>query len=542
MKIDLLPGIKSATIIFILFIVCTLSVNAKNRLDSLLTELDKTIEQEEHYTSLKEERIKGLKQDLLKTSGIDARFRLYKEIFNEYEAFICDSAYQYSLLCLSLAEQQKNIYWINESKLQISSTLTISGMYPEAVELLSSIDKAALGEEQIIDYYTNYYHAYNEWGEYAEYSYAAKYKEKGKAYQDSVLALVKPDSFEYVMEYSWRYMEQEEYDKAKKLLLSYLPEIKQDTRQYAMITSIIGILYWYLDDIEKHQEYLAISAISDIKAAVKENTSLRSLANVIFQKGGELERANNYIKKSLSDANFYNARLRSIQISKLYPLIENAYQLEREQQQKRLHMLLIVISILSILLILTIIYIISQFRKLAEARKQTLIANEKLKSNNIALAEANHIKEEYLGRFLSLCSLYIEKMEKHHRALNKKAKEGNLDELYKTLKSNQFIEDELKDFYHNFDSAFLNIFPNFVNQFNALLIEEERVIPKQDEKLTTELRIFALIRLGITDSQKIAEFLRYSITTIYNYRSKYRNKSVVPRDEFENEIMNITSY
>lgn len=542
MKIDLLPGIKSATIIFILFIVCTLSVNAKNRLDSLLTELDKTIEQEEHYTSLKEERIKGLKQDLLKTSGIDARFRLYKEIFNEYEAFICDSAYQYSLLCLSLAEQQKNIYWINESKLQISSTLTISGMYPEAVELLSSIDKAALGEEQIIDYYTNYYHAYNEWGEYAEYSYAAKYKEKGKAYQDSVLALVKPDSFEYVMEYSWRYMEQEEYDKAKKLLLSYLPEIKQDTRQYAMITSIIGILYWYLDDIEKHQEYLAISAISDIKAAVKENTSLRSLANVIFQKGGELERANNYIKKSLSDANFYNARLRSIQISKLYPLIENAYQLEREQQQKRLHMLLIVISILSILLILTIIYIINQFRKLAEARKQTLIANEKLKSNNIALAEANHIKEEYLGRFLSLCSLYIEKMEKHHRALNKKAKEGNLDELYKTLKSNQFIEDELKDFYHNFDSAFLNIFPNFVNQFNALLIEEERVIPKQDEKLTTELRIFALIRLGITDSQKIAEFLRYSITTIYNYRSKYRNKSVVARDEFENEIMNITSY
>ncbi|NDV97587.1 hypothetical protein D0T84_22275 [Dysgonomonas sp. 521] len=542
MKIDLLPVVKSITIIFILFIVCALSVNAKNRLDSLLTELDKTIEQEEYYTSLKEERIKGLKQDLLKTSDTDARFHLYKEIFNEYEAFICDSAYQYSLLCLSLAEQQKNIYWINESKLQISSTLTISGMYPEAVELLSSIDKAVLGEEQIIDYYTNYYHAYNEWGEYAEYSYAAKYKQKGKAYQDSVLALVKPNSFEYVMEYAWRYMEQEEYDKAKKLLFAYLPKVKQDTRQYAMITSVIGILQWYLDDIEKHQEYLAISAISDIKAAVKENTSLRSLANVIFQVGGELERANNYIKKSLSDANFYNARLRSIQISKLYPLIENAYQLEREQQQKRLHMLLIVISILSVLLILTIIYIISQFKKLAEARKQTLIANEKLKNNNIALAEANHIKEEYLGRFLSLCSLYIEKMEKHHRALNKKAKEGNLDELYKALKSNQFIEDELNDFYHNFDSAFLNIFPNFVNQFNALLIEEERVIPKQDEKLTTELRIFALIRLGITDSQKIAEFLRYSITTIYNYRSKYRNKSVVPRDEFENEVMNITSY
>lgn len=464
---------------------------------------------------------------------------MYEKIYTEYKTFVCDSAYHYSLQCLSLAEIENNKYWINESKMQLSSTLTISGMYPEAIEHLNSIHKKSLTKNQVIQYFTNYYHAYNEWGEYAEYNYVDKYKTLGKVYQDSILKLITPGSFEYTMEYSWKYIQNQEYDKARRLLFSYLPKVKPDTRSYAMLTSIIGILYWYLDNIEKHKEYLAISAISDIKASVKENTSLRGLANVLFNEGGEIERANNYIKKSLDDANFYNARLRSIQISRLYPLIENAYQLEREQQRNRLQSLLITVSVLSVLLILTIVYIIRQFNKLSELRKQTLMANGKLKENNIALAEANHIKEEYIGRFLNLCSIYIEKMEKHHRTLNKKAKSGNLEELYKLLKSNQFINDELKEFYSNFDNVFLNIFPDFVQQFNALLVDDEKIVPKPGEKMTTELRIFALIRLGITDSQKIAEFLRYSITTIYNYRSKYRNKAVVSRGEFEKEVMKI---
>ena len=244
----------------------------------------------------------------------------------------------------------------------------------------------------------------------------------------------------------------------------------------------------------------------------------------------------------MSDANFYNARLRSIQISKSYPLIAGTYELEREQQQNKLELMLTIISILTLLLVITVVGIVIQIRKISRDRKHTLVLNEKLKHNNESLAEANKIKEVYLGRFLSFCSAYIDKMEAYQRSLNKKAKDGNLEELYKMLKSKQFIEDELTEFYHDFDNAFLNIFPNFVEQFNALLLENERVVPKQEEILTTELRIFALIRLGITDSQRIAEFLRYSITTIYNYRSKYRNKSIVPREEFESEIMKITSY
>lgn len=534
--------IKIITVVFIYLVTYNSTAYSRTKLDSLFLELDKTIELSQQYSKIKEEKICSIKEKLKSANALETKFKLYKQIFNHYEAFICDSAYYYSLQSLALAEQHEDIYWINESKLQISSTLKISGMFPESIGLLASINKKSLEENQILNYYSSYYHAYDEWGEYAEYEYSKNYKVLAKEYQDSILQIVKPNTFEYIIEYAWYYIQQGEYDKAEKTIASYLVDLKSNTRDYAMMTSVAAILYWYKNDIEKHKEFLAISAISDVKASIKENTSLRSLANILFNEGGDLERANRYIKKSLDDANFYDARLRNIQISRSYPLIVNAYQNEREAHQKKLHIFLVLVSILSILLVFTIMYIISQYRKLTDAKQQALIANEKLKDRNILLAEANKIKEEYLGRFLNLCSLYIEKMQKHHHMLNDKAREGNIKELYKALKSNDFIEDELTAFYHDFDSAFLKIFPSFVSQFNALLIEKERIVCKQDDKLTTELRVFALIRLGITDSHKIAEFLRYSISTIYNYRSKYRVKSIVPRDDFENEIMKISSH
>lgn len=533
------------TRIFILFAFCfvmfTESLFAESKLDSLLSQLDRTIEQEFQYSSIKETRIEDLKLRLDETFNPKEKFSLYKKIFEEYEAYLCDSAYFYSQIIDSLAEQTNDVYWINENKIQKSKILTISGMYPEAIELLVSINKTSLINDQVYQYFAGYYHAYDEWNNYTEYEYSAKYKELGGRYRDSLLLVLQPNSFEYAYENSWKYIETEEYDKARKLLFSFLPKVEINTRQYSMITSIIGILYWYLEDIEKHKEYLAISAISDIRAAVKENTSLKSLAILLYS-DGYLERANTYIEKSMNDANFYNARLRSLQISKIYPLIENAYHVEREKQQNKMRTLLIVISILSLLLIFTILLIIRQLNKLEYAKKQIMIANDKLKNNNNELAEANHIKEEYIGHFSNLCSIYIKKMEKQHLILNKKARQGNLNEFFKQLKSKQFIEDELNDFYHNFDSTFLQIFPDFVNQFNALLVEEEKIVPKTGEKLTIELRVFALMRLGITDSKKIADFLRYSITTIYNFRSKYRNKSIVPRDEFENHVMKISSF
>jgi predicted ester cyclase/cbb3-type cytochrome oxidase subunit 3 len=254
---------------------------------------------------------------------------------------------------------------------------------------------------------------------------------------------------------------------------------------------------------------------------------------------GDINRSNSYIKKSMDDANFYNARLRNVQISKLLPIIDTAFQKDREQYQKKLQLTIVVIILLSLFLAGIIFYLFRQMKKLAAARREVLQTNNELKKINNRLTETNHIKEAYIGRFLNQCSEYIEKLEAYRKSLNKKAAAHKLEELYEMLKSSQIIENELKAFYQNFDHTFLNLFPDFVERFNELLADEDKVVPKQEESLTVELRIFALIRLGITDSAKIADFLRYSITTIYNYRSKFRKKSIVPNGKFEEKIMKI---
>lgn len=209
---------------------------------------------------------------------------------------------------------------------------------------------------------------------------------------------------------------------------------------------------------------------------------------------------------------------------------------------------LISISLLSVFLLVAIFFVYRQMKKVAIARREVVAANarlqelneelhqsnEQLKEMNHMLSETSYIKEEYIGRYMDQCSAYLEKMDLYRRSLNKIAASGKVDELYKAIKSSQFIENELKEFYSNFDNTFLQLFPHFVEDFNALLTEPLQ--PKPGELLNTELRIFALIRLGITDSTKIAQFLRYSVTTIYNYRTRIRNKALGERDNFENKV------
>jgi cell division protein FtsB len=202
------------------------------------------------------------------------------------------------------------------------------------------------------------------------------------------------------------------------------------------------------------------------------------------------------------------------------------------------------ISLLSIFLLVALFYIYRQMKKVARARKELSASNEQLKALNIELqvlnndlSETVHIKEEYIGRYMDLCLNYIDKMDKYRRSLSKIAEHESLEKLYSAIKSTQFLENELKEFYADFDNTFLLLFPTFVKDFNKLLTGE--LLPKAGERMNTELRIFALIRLGITDSHKIAHFLRYSVTTIFNYRTRIRNISVGDRNDLEKKVMQI---
>ena len=305
-------------------------------------------------------------------------------------------------------------------------------------------------------------------------------------------------------------------------------------------------------DIEGEKYYLALSAISDIQSATKDHASLWMLAERLYNEG-DVERAYRYMRFSWNENKFFNARLRSWQSADVLWLTDKTYQARIEKQRERLESYAFVVTFLVRLMVVALIYIYRQMKKLALARNDLQSANTQLsplngelkdmnvclQSTNADLSESNQIKEEYIARFVKLCSTYIDKLDAYRRMVNKKITAGQIKELQKITRSQEALDSELDELYANFDSAFLHIFPHFVSQFNALLINEEQILLKRGELLNTELRIFALIRLGIVDSSQIAEFLRYSVNTIYNYRSKVKNKAKVSREDFEELVKQI---
>ena len=525
-------GIISGLLFFVFL------ANGAINMDSLLIVLDKTIQEEHKYEEQKELKITLLKQELTKQESPEAVHDLYLQLFREYEAFVFDSALCYVRKHLEICEAEDNKQWVTDCKMQLARMYSIFASFYEAKDLLNSIDKTVLDPERLGACYNAYAELYTYWGEYCSNDEILKYSVLREEYMDSALAVIPKGSYSYDINYGRKCIDLRQFIEAEKALLPYLSQMAPDTRDYAVLTSLIASLYELKGQKDLQKEYLTHSAIADIRASVKENTSLGMLAYLMLNEG-DINHANSYIKKSMDDANFYNARLRNVQISKILPIIDTAYQKDREKNRKNLQWTINIIVLLSLILAGIAFYLFRQMKKLAATRREVVKTNDELKKINNRLTETNQIKEAYIGRFLNQCSEYIEKLEAYRKSLNKKATAKKIDELCEMLKSPQIINDELKAFYRNFDYTFLSLFPDFVERFNELLADEDRIIPKKDKSLTVELRIFALIRLGITDSAQIADFLRYSITTIYNYRSKFRKKSLIPNGKFEDRIQKI---
>jgi hypothetical protein len=525
---------------------------AGTEMDSLLRVLDKTIENYQLYSNLKEQKLNQLK-DLLKiTSDDEQRYIICGKLYDEYRSYNSDSALTYARKKLVIAEKMNDIQKLNDARLNLASIMGTLGMYKEAMDILNDVD---IKKSPFLKAY--YFHIYRTiYGSMSDYAVSsqekARYDSRTAAFRDSLLAVNAPTSGPHVMVQSDQLIVKKQYDDALKLLLPYFPTITDNNHDKAIIAYSISEAYHGKKNRNMEKRWLAISANYDIQSANKEYISLRSLAFILYE-DGDIDRAYKYIRRSLDDALFCNARLRTIEISSMVPIIDKAYQLQTQARQRDLIISLISISLLSLFLIIAIFFVYRQMNKLAVTRKHLSIANkqlndvnhelsgtnQELKISNDTLLEANIIKEEYIGRYMDQCSAYIDKMDEYRRLLNKTAAAGKIEELLHSIKSKQFIEDELKEFYDNFDSSFLQLFPSFVDEFKRLLSDHEDVMLKPGQLMNTELRIFALIRLGITDSVKISHFLRYSLSTIYNYRTKLRNKALGKRDEFEANVMRI---
>ncbi|MFA9190588.1 DUF6377 domain-containing protein [Flavobacterium sp. FZUC8N2.13] len=538
----------------ILVVFFPLFLFSQVEIDSLLNELDTTLDKSEFYRNKKETEINKLRSLLKLTSTKFHQYEIYEKLYGEYKFYQSDSALNYAKKSMKIADELNDLSKINISKLNLSSTMGTLGMYKEATDVLNKIDINATPEIKGA-YFGVCSTLYLSMSDFAATSQEKNnYLELTQQYRDSSYYFYPKNSEPFIIHQSNKLFQNKKYDEIIRLLSDYFSKMDKNNPDKAVVAYIISQAHQHKKEYEKEKKWLILSAISDLQLEKKEYISLRSLAYILYEEG-DIDRAYKYTKRTLEDALFCNARLRTFEISKMMPIINEAYQKQNDTNRKQLILFLICASILSLFLMVVLFLLFKQMKTLSKAKQEIssansqLIAlnnelhlfNEKLNDTNNTLKEANLVKEIYIGRYMDQCSVYISKLDEYRRKLNVIVMSGKTAELVKVIKSKEFIEEELKDFYHNFDKTFLLLFPNFIEDFNALLIDNEDIKLKQGELMNTELRIFALIRLGISDSVKIAEFLRYSLSTIYNYRTKLRNKALGPRDEFEANVMRIGS-
>lgn len=525
--------------------------------ERLLKNLDSELRVSNKYVEARYRRIRFL---LDMKTGIDAsreqEYQINRKLYDEYFPFKFDSALYYLTDNLRLAETLGDKRRSAETLVELGLLYTTSGMYLEAREVLTrQIDTQSMSRDQLNHYYwvqQRFYRDFHEYSKHSEMTETAT--RKLNFYRSQLFETLDPDSEEYLSLRVSQALDDRQMELADSINRILLARHTPESHPYAMHAYNQALIDYALER-EDFGEWYTRSAISDVMTATKDNASIASLARLLFEEQ-DIERAFRYILISMDDAIFYNAKLRPWQIAQIMPVIEKSYTKHNLSTQRTQRLMTLLIGIAAVVILLFALYAFVMFRRARRAaveihRKNTQIStineelsqmNARLRELNTSIAEANGVKEEYIGLLLSMCSNYIEKMLSLQRNVKRKLSAGKGSELQKELSSSALMDAELEDFYNMFDSAFLRLYPDFVEEFNSLLKDDERILLHKGEMLNTELRIFALIRLGITDSSKIAALLRYSVNTIYNYRAKVKNKARGGRDDFEDMIKTIGSF
>ena len=501
-----------------------------------LQRIDEVVSRADEYMEIKEQKISTI-ENLLHSRGVTPiqQYHIYGELYEEYVAYQFDKAKSALDSQLSLADEIGETSLKYDSMIKKAHLLTTAGYYHEADALFGQIDTTSLDGGQMVDWYMARQKFLSDYNEYVSSAgFAVEDFDKIPYYQSQIVRSLPEGSY-----YS-RHIEilyhifEKRYREANELNISLIESLDKDSRDYAVQT------YWQGRICELQEKaYEAIywwteSAICDIKGAIKDNASLSTLASKLINPQ-DADRAFRYIRFSLDDASFYNAKLRKVQLATSFPAIQKAYTDSKLRQERDRKIFIGLLGTVALLLAFFCMLAIRMYIKdratavdIRKKNEQLLLytksiedVEDNLRKTNLELVEANAAKEEYLGLFLSMCS-------------------GYLDKLKKTLPRDQY-EAELKNFYKTFDTSFLQLYPTFVEEFNELLKEDQRISLKEGEMLNTELRIFALIKLGINQSSHIASLLRYSVNTIYNYRAQVKNAVLEDRENFEETVKKIGS-
>ena len=558
-------------LLFPAYVCADTSKHALEENRKLLHSLDSLLEQQDLFVRVKEERIKQLKMQYSRVKDVKELYAMNRMVYLEYRVYDADSALHYINKNIQLAQQTNNRTWEVVSLLEQSFVLTSSGLLTEALKAVSDIQPEELPQNLRSEYFGRLCTLYSRLRDYSSENsqLSEHYNNLQKAFRDSVYLTATPDELRHWNCRAWLYMGTPEIEPVKQAFEENKQTLSNDSRKYSIATYNLSAIYRSENNESKYLENLILSAMADIRSVNGDIGSLQEIAEYLF-KHGEIDRAYNYILYCSQKAMLFHNRVRIVKMSHLQNQIYKAYQEQSRTQQKRLQASLIAVSFLFLVLIGAFLFIRKQMRRLKEANLKLDSTNQKLSVNmdalstahqrleevniqlkdlntqlqevNDQLRESNYVKEEYIGYVFNICSTYISKLEEFRKNINRKLKVGQIEDVKAMTDSSATASNELKEFYQNFDTIFLHLYPDFVGDFNALLLPEERIELKEGELLNTELRIHALIRLGITDSVKIADFLHCSAQTVYNNRLRTRNKSIIPKEDFINAVKKLGKY
>lgn len=535
----------------ILFFLMTLTAcqndkNFKKETKRQLDELDQVLRNKAQYESTKEIQLNTIKQLLPNCQSPEEQYNVLDRLYGEYYYYNNDSAFLYANIKRQIAteKQLKNVFV--DSNLDWVEIHLIAGMYKECFDILNQVVPDLSDTLHLTRYYYLNRSLYRAMASVSiEDSLKQYYTRKGLTFLEKRKAALRPNTIDYFYSQMERLQNQKQFREAIALANQELQSPTLTLKEKAVAAYLLGSTYDTWNKTEEAVYYYASSAIYDVKIATHKHSSLQRLAELLFAKG-EIERAYIYMNYAMNDALCVNSRVNIHYISQLLPLIQQAHDKLMEEKRIQLHLLITIISVLLVTLLIAVYIVHKSKKKVTESKlildkmnAELLTLNEKLTAINLSLTESNNIKEAYIGYYMDLCSAYMNKVEEYRNELNQVLRTEGMNALTKVIRQPSLDKDEIDHFYQNFDVTFLKIYPNFVNQFNDLLLKDKQIELKNGELLNTELRVFALIRLGINDSLKIAEFLRRSPSTIYNYRVKYRNGAVNNRDDFENQVRQI---
>ena len=543
------------SLLYILFLLLPTTLSAGSKTQQLRQKLDNLLEQRNALIDNKNKDINRLKKNLTTSENTLKRLQTYEQLFEEYYVFQFDSAMTYLNKGIKLAKETQNTYYYNSNTISKAELLSIGGLYNEAIHEIEQVDTTVLDKAQHFEYYFSLFRIHTYWADFCnDKTYTPTHRLKAQEYLKKAMPFCDETAktYEYYLgEYAVFVLNNPQAARAH-----YVKAIKQlppNSRFYAMSCFALSGSYGNEGNTEKQEEFLLLSSIADIENCTMENFALQNLAMYIFEHNkDELDLAQQYIQTALEDAHFYNNRLRIIEISSKLPVIVSSYQQTLNQRNKVQMTAIIVISLLLLFLLSAVFYIVKQTKRLSlqqqelqknnnqlsELNRQQKELNTQLHGLNALLVDTNSKRERLAKLYIDLCAKYIARLKKQQTLVKRKIKANQITELLSQLSSERLSEEDAATFLSRFDKAFLDLYPDFTEELNSLLLPEGQIQNKSTDELTTEQRIMALIRLGVKESAEIADLLFYSPQTIYNYRSVLKGKAI-NKETFEEEVMKL---